>query len=105
MDKHLASGSATISLLATAIGNLAQTDGDHTTAISALTLHRRKAPTEPLHCIYSLGLGVVAQGGKRVMLGDAVIDYGPGQCMLTTIDQPGRSRMSRGPVSANRFSV
>src|SRR6266404_8275995 len=64
MDKRLASGSATISLLASAIGNLAQTDGDHTTAISALTLHRRKAPTEPLHCIYSLGLGVVAQGGK-----------------------------------------
>lgn len=98
MDKRLASGSATISLLASAIGNLAQTDGDHTTAISALTLHRRKAPTEPLHCIYSLGLGVVAQGGKQVMLGNAVIDYGPGQCMLTTIDQPVVSHVTRASI-------
>jgi hypothetical protein len=42
--------------LARAIERFAQTDGDHTTAIPALTLHRRKAPTEPLHCIYNLGV-------------------------------------------------
>ena len=41
--------------LARAIGQFAQTDGDHNAAIPALTLHRRKAPTEPLHCIYNLG--------------------------------------------------
>src|SRR6185436_19115807 len=66
----------------------AQTDGDHTTAIPALTLHRRKAPTEPLHCIFNLGLGVVAQGGKQVLLGTESINYGPGQSMLTTVDLP-----------------
>ena len=72
--------------LAGAIRRFAQTDGDHNTAIPALTLHRRKAPTEPLHCIYNLGLGVVAQGDKQVLLGGESIDYGPGQSMLTTID-------------------
>ena len=30
------------------------------------------APTEPLHCIYNLGLGVVAQGGKQVLVGERV---------------------------------
>src|SRR5438128_7921086 len=74
--------------LARAIERFAQTDGDHTTAIPALTLHRRKAPTEPLHCIYNLGLGVVAQGDKQVLLGGEAIDYGPGQSILTTIDFP-----------------
>jgi hypothetical protein len=74
--------------LAQAIGRFAETDGDHTTAIPALTLHRRKAPTEPLHCIYNLGLGVVAQGDKQVLLGGESIDYGPGQSMLTTIALP-----------------
>src|SRR3989440_11952297 len=67
MDKHSGremSEAESVSALADTVANFAQTDGDHTTAISALTLHRRKAPTEPLHCIYSLGLGVVAQGGK-----------------------------------------
>src|SRR5512133_2759176 len=81
--------------LAQATGRFAQTDGDHTTAIPALTLHRRQAPTEPLHCIYSLGLGVVAQGGKQVLLGGDSIDYGPGQSMLTTIDLPVISHVTR----------
>ncbi len=88
-----------MSALARAIGRFAQTDGDHTTAIPALTLHRRKAPTEPLHCIYNLGLGVVAQGDKQVLLGDESIDYGPGQSMLTTIDLPVVSHVTRASVA------
>ena len=81
--------------LALAIGNVVRTDGDHHTAIPALTLHRRSGPTEPLHCIYNLGLGVVAQGDKQVLLGDESIDYGPGQSMLTTIDLPVVSHVTR----------
>jgi AraC-like DNA-binding protein len=85
----------TIGALARAIGNVVQTDGDHNTGIPALTLHRRSGPTEPLHCIYNLGLGVVAQGDKQVLLGDESIDYGPGQSMLTTIDLPVVSHVRR----------
>ena len=83
------------SLLARAIRRFAQTDGDHNTVIPALTLHRRSAPSEPLHCIYNLGLGVVAQGDKQVLLGGESIDYGPGQSMLTTIDLPVVSHVTR----------
>src|SRR5437762_767292 len=85
----------TIGALARAIGSLVQTDGDHNTSIPALTLHRRSGPTEPLHCIYNLGLGVVAQGDKQVLLGEEAIDYGPGQSMLTTIDLPVVSHVTR----------
>ena len=84
--------------LAIAIAKFAQTDGDYNTAFPALTLHRRSAPTEPLHCIYSLGLGVTARGGKQVMLGEEVMDYGPGQSMLTTIDLPVVSHVTRASV-------
>jgi AraC-like DNA-binding protein len=91
---HPGEGAAT-SGLARAIGLVAQTDGDHNTAIPALTLHRRKAPTAPLHCIFNLGLGVVAQGGKQVLLGAESIDYGPGQSMLTTVDLPVISHVTR----------
>src|SRR5207247_10544038 len=89
------SDATAMTALARAIDRFAQTDGDHTTAIPALTLHRRKAPTEPLHCIYNLGLGVVAQGDKQVLLGGEAIDYGPGQSMLTTIDLPVVSHVTR----------
>jgi AraC-like DNA-binding protein len=96
-EVELSDGPAT-SVLARAIRRFAQTNGDHNTAIPALTLHRRSAPTEPLHCIYSLGLGVVAQGDKQVLLGGETIDYGPGQSMLTTIDLPVVSHVTHAGV-------
>jgi AraC-like DNA-binding protein len=89
------SDTTSTSALARAIGRFAQTDGDYTTAIPALTLHRRAVPTEPLHCIYNLGLGVVAQGDKQVLIGEQSIDYGPGQSMLTTIDLTVVSHITR----------
>jgi AraC-like DNA-binding protein len=101
MDAHSQPGrscAAAVSALAYAVGNFAQTDGDYATAIPALTLHRRSAPTKPLHCIYSLGLGVTAQGGKHVMLRKEVIDYGAGQSMLTTIDLPAVSHVTQASV-------
>ena len=84
-----------IAALARAIGKVAQSDGDYKTAIAALSLHRRKGPTDPLHCIFSLGLGVVAQGDKQALLGSEVVTYGPGQSMLTTIDLPVISHVTR----------
>ncbi len=87
-----------MSSLAEVIGRFAQINGDHVTLIPTLSLHRRSAPTEPLHCIYSLGLGVVAQGGKQVLQGDQVIEYGPGQSMLTTIDMPVVSHVTKASV-------
>jgi AraC-like DNA-binding protein len=93
------SKAAATSALARAIGRFARTDGDHNTAIPALTLHRRRTPTEPLHCIYNLGLGVVAQGDKQVLVGGASIDYGPGQSMVTTIDLPVVSHVKRASAA------
>jgi AraC-like DNA-binding protein len=86
--------------LAQAIARIAVSDGDFPTAIPALSLHRRKGPTEPLHCIFSLGLGVVAQGHKQVLLGEEVITYGPGQSLLTTIDLPVISHVTRASPDA-----
>lgn len=101
MISQLANSSArdlALSRLARAIDSIAQLDGDHVTAIPALTLHRRRAPTEPLHCVYGLGLGVIAQGAKQVLLADEVIDYTPGQSMLTTIDLPVVSHVTRASL-------
>jgi AraC-type transcriptional regulator N-terminus len=54
--------------------------------------------TGTLHCIYNLGLGVVAQGGKQVLVGGESIDYGPGQSMLATIDLPVVPHVTRASV-------
>ena len=41
----------------------------------------------------------MAQGDKQVLLGDESIDYGPGQSMLTTIDLPVVSHVTRASPS------
>jgi AraC-like DNA-binding protein len=94
----LSSNFQPVERLARAIAAIAQSDGDYATAIPGLLLYRRKAPTEPLHCIYHLGLAVVAQGEKQVLLGEEVIDYGPGQSLLTTVDLPVISHVTRASV-------
>nr|WP_238534205.1 AraC family transcriptional regulator [Advenella kashmirensis] len=87
-----------MSALAHAINAFARTDGDHITAIPSLTFHRRQSPTDPLHCIYGFGLGVVAQGAKQVTLADRVVEYGPSQCLLATIDLPVLSRVTQASM-------
>jgi AraC-like DNA-binding protein len=95
--------------LADAITAAAPSDGDYATAIPALLLYRRKAPTEPLPCIYHLGLAVLAQGAKQVLLDDEVINYGPGQSLLTTVDLPVISHVTKAsaqePVLALVFAL
>lgn len=73
--------------LANTVDRLSQNDGDHRTAISTLSLHRRSEPSSA-YCIYNLGLGIVLQGEKQVIIGEEIFTYTPGQSMLTTIDIP-----------------
>lgn len=77
----------------------AQSDGDYATNIPGLTIYRRSAVTEPMPCIYGLGLGVTIQGGKRVSLGSDVYDYGPGQSVMTFVDLPVVSHVRQANLS------
>lgn len=81
--------------LARAIERRVRSAGDHQTALSALSLHRRDAPTEPVPCIYPLGLVLTTQGDKQVTVGDKILDYVPGQSMLATVDLPVVSHVTR----------
>lgn len=74
--------------LAGLVGRVAQTDGDYGTAIRALKLRRCSSTTDPMPCIYGLGLVLIVQGSKRIMWGDEIFDYAAGQTLITTVDMP-----------------
>lgn len=74
--------------LASLVGKIAQTDGDYDTDIRALKLRRCSSTTDPMPCIYGLGLVLIVQGGKRITLGEEVFDYEAGQTLITTVDMP-----------------
>ncbi len=77
-----------LGLLARAVERIATVSGDHRTALPELTLHRRNRPSQPVHCVYTLGMALTVQGSKHVLLGDRDLSYGLGQSLLTTMDLP-----------------
>ena len=76
--------------LATRIGRLSEGDGDgsHPTAIAGLSLHRSAMPTALASVLYEPTLCVVAQGRKRVILGDEIYAYDPAHFLLVSVDLP-----------------
>jgi len=70
------------------VSDFAEVEGEHESIISGLSFHSRISPTESTHCIYSLGLGLVLQGQKEVIIGDKVYQCHEGHSILTTIDLP-----------------
>src|SRR5512137_1372213 len=62
--------------------------GPLVTAISALTLSRRNAPTEPMSHMYEPSICLIAQGAKRVLLGDDTYVYDAHHFLITSMDLP-----------------
>ena len=58
------------------------------TDIPGVTLHRRTAPTAPCSATYEPGVTVMAQGRKRVDLGQTTFIYGESRYLLTAVDLP-----------------
>ena len=57
------------------VAQIATHDGDFATDIPALSLYRRSKPSDPVHCMYGLGITAAAQSRKRLMVGDETIEY------------------------------
>lgn len=87
------------------ISKFAQYDADFTTDLPELSFYRRSQISAPMPCVYGLGVAVVLQGKKRLIVGDETIEYGPGQSLLTTIDLPGVSYISQASPSAPYLSM
>ena len=60
----------------------------HTTAIPGLSLFRRNEPTEPISGMYEPSVCLVAQGAKRVLLGDDTYVYDAHRYLITSVHLP-----------------
>ncbi len=58
------------------------------TAIPGLKLYRREKPTEPMTALYEPSICVVAQGAKRVFLGEDSYVYDARNFLITSVDIP-----------------
>lgn len=60
----------------------------HTTAVPGLSLFRREEPTEPISGMYEPSVCLVAQGAKRVLLGDETYVYDAHHYLITSVHLP-----------------
>ncbi|MDT4968607.1 MAG: hypothetical protein QOJ64_3344, partial [Acidobacteriota bacterium] len=57
-------------------------------AFPGFRLSRACSPTEPVRSVYRPSFCFVAQGSKRVLLGEEVFRYDPEHYMIYTVDLP-----------------
>lgn len=60
----------------------------HTTAVPGLSLFRRDEPTGPIRGMYEPSVCLVAQGAKRVLLGDDTYVYDADHYLITSVHLP-----------------
>ncbi|MER5845107.1 AraC family transcriptional regulator [Streptomyces prasinus] len=58
------------------------------TAIEGVLISRVDRPDPPAPAMSGAVLAVIAQGAKRLALGDRVFEYGPGQYLVASVDLP-----------------
>ena len=58
------------------------------TEIPGLSLYRREEPTQPTIIMYEPRICVIAQGAKRVLLGDDTYEYDSHHFLITSVDLP-----------------
>ncbi len=80
------------------IARLAAT-GNGPVCIEGMTVLSTERPTEPLGSISEPVFALVAQGAKRVALGEHVFDFGAGQYLTVTVDLPVTSQITQATRS------
>ncbi|MHC1698931.1 MAG: AraC family transcriptional regulator N-terminal domain-containing protein [Geobacteraceae bacterium] len=74
--------------LGKSIARCTEKEEQHTTAIPGLSLFRREEPTEPVTGMYEPSICLVAQGAKRVLLGDDTYVYDSHHYLITSVHLP-----------------
>jgi AraC-like DNA-binding protein len=77
-----------VEALGGSIARLTEQGELHTTAVPELSLFRRTEPTEPITGMYQPSICMVAQGAKRVQLGDDIYVYDAQHYLITSVHLP-----------------
>ena len=74
--------------LAAAIARQTPDEGIYATQVPGLTLHRQHHPTQPANLVYEPRICVVAQGAKRVVLGEETYVYDAKHYLISSVHLP-----------------
>ena len=80
--------SAAARVLAKSIARWAGNENQMDTAIPGLVLHRWESPTEPTSYTLNASICLIAQGAKRVLLGEEDYVYDATRFLISSVDLP-----------------
>lgn len=75
------------------------------TRIPGLIVAASYQPTEPIHHVFEPVFVLVAQGSKKVMLGDRAFRYGAGEYLVVSVDLPISSHVESASAARPCLSV
>ncbi len=73
---------------------------DEATAIDGVLVSAATRPGEPRASTTGTVMAIIAQGAKRLAIGDRVYDYGPGQYLVASVDLPITGHYTRASPEA-----
>jgi len=91
--------------LAQRIKQLAETPGEHPTAIPGLFLCHRASPTACFRASYEPGLSIFVQGRKRILLGGTEYLCDGSSFLLSSIDVPAQSQIIEASEETPLLSI
>ncbi|MGC4116815.1 MAG: AraC family transcriptional regulator [Myxococcales bacterium] len=80
-----------LSTLAKLLDHHAKTEGANQFQVRGLTLFRHSGPTPPCEFVYEPSICLIAQGAKRVELGETEYRYDAGMYLLVSADLPAKA--------------
>ncbi|WP_275900340.1 AraC family transcriptional regulator [Pyxidicoccus trucidator] len=86
--------------LASMMKRLTPGDGIHATALERVVLIRSSRPGEPLRALHQPALCLIAQGAKRVMLGEEVYPYEASNHLVVSVDLPVTGQVTQATSQA-----
>ena len=69
------------------------------TALPGVRVMISTMPTKTVHGVSEPGLGILAQGAKQTMVGDRTFEYGEGDFVVTSVDLPISSHITRATAA------
>ena len=94
-NAHMASPLAELQSLITRHARV----GAPATALAGVRATISPVPTEVAHHVSEPGMGIVVRGAKHTVVGDRVFEYGEGDFVVTSVDLPIASRITRASAA------
>ena len=77
----------------------------HAVPMAGLSLLRRDSPSPIEASLYEPVICLILRGRKQVSIGEQLLSFGPGECLLVSHDLPVRSRITKAPYLSLVFEV